>query len=309
MNKIKIYTILICGIPGIGKSFFCEKFMDYLKGYDKNNAFVYLSFDVIEQISEENFSRYQEMRDDYNNNYKQEIIKYISNPNKGPNLYLLLDDNFYLKSMRKKIYQNLESIIESYINSVDFYYCEIFLKSNDVAFALKMNKQRKNKIPEEIIQKMNSVFEYSSPYLENNNNIIVKDIIDPNSINSFNFYEFVGTYLDEKCKLEIKKKEIEKEYLRKNEKAQLIDDIEISLRQSIGEMLRNKKMILNGKKLSEKKKEYMKKISSLINNNNITSDLFTKEDKNIVSELLSQKKSIEKMKKYIIDYFFSTYLN
>lgn len=309
MNKIKIYTILICGIPGIGKSYFCQKFMDYLKGDEKNNNFVYLSFDAIEQISEDNFSKYQEMRDDYNNNYKQNIIKYINNPNSAPNFFLLLDDNFYLKSMRKKIYQSLTIIIESYINSFEFYYSEIFLKANDIGFALKMNEQRKNKIPEEIIQKMNSSFEYSSPYLENNNNIKIKDIIDLNSINSFNFQEFVETHLNKKCKLELKKKEMEQEQLTKNQRAQLIDDIEISLRQSIGEILRNKKYSMNGKIISEKKKEYMKKISSLINNN-LTNDLFTKEeDKNIIFQILSQNQNTEKIKKYITDYFFSSYLN
>ena len=102
---------------------------------------------------------------------------------------------------------------------------------------------------------------------------------------------------------------MEQEQLTKNQRAQLIDDIEISLRQSIGEILRNKKYSMNGKRISEKKKEYMKKISSLINNN-LTNDLFTKEeDKNIIFQILSQNQNTEKIKKYITDYFFSSYLN
>ena len=53
----------------------------------------------------------------------------------------------------------------------------------------------------------------------------------------------------------------------------------------------------------------MKKISSLINNN-LTNDLFTKEeDKNIIFQILSQNQNTEKIKKYITDYFFSSYLN
>ena len=266
-NKKKIFLIIIGGIPGIGKSFLAERICsEYKNIFDIR----YLNFDKIENINKDNYLQYQQMRNDYLLKVKEIFNSINNNCVLNKSIMIILDDNFFLKSMRKKIYNLLiDKIIELNSNIFQFYYFEILLKPFDINYCFKMNLNRENKsqIPENIIINMNNIFEYSSPYA-NNDQVLILDIINEQSINDnlikeiFNNKEkYFINYLNEK-----KEKE-EKIIIKKDEKSKLIDDIEEIIRKEVNEIFkRNKENKKKGKEISIYKKEFMKLLINNIKN-------------------------------------------
>ena len=259
-NKTCIFTFLICGIPGIGKSYFCQKLIKDIEEKNKKNFEIYyLSFDKIENINENNYLQFQQMRDDFLIIFNEKINYCLENLN-HKNYMILLDDNFFLKSMRKKIYNSfIDKIFQFEKNdNYNFFYSEIFLKCNNLEFVLNNNKKRKEKIPENIIKRMNEIFEYESPYIKNTNQKIIL-IENEKSLKNFDFNEII------KFENSIERKNnIEKKIIEKNNKAKLIDNIEIIIRKKISQIMKEKKNKKEGKNISLKKKEFMKEISNYI---------------------------------------------
>ena len=259
-NKTCIFTFLICGIPGIGKSYFCQKLIKDIEEKNKKNFEIYyLSFDKIENINENNYLQFQQMRDDFLIIFNEKINYCLENLN-HKNYMILLDDNFFLKSMRKKIYNSfIDKIFQFEKNdNYNFFYSEIFLKCNNLEFVLNNNKKRKEKIPENIIKRMNEIFEYESPYIKNTNQKIIL-IENEKSLENFDFNEIL------KFENPIERKNnIEKKIIEKNNKAKLIDNIEIIIRKKINQIMKEKKNQKEGKNISLKKKEFMKEISNYI---------------------------------------------
>jgi tRNA uridine 5-carbamoylmethylation protein Kti12 len=259
-NKTCIFTFLICGIPGIGKSYFCQKLIKDIEEKNKKNFEIYyLSFDKIENINENNYLQFQQMRDDFLIIFNEKINYCLENLN-HKNYMILLDDNFFLKSMRKKIYNSfIDKIFQFEKNdNYNFFYSEIFLKCNNLEFVLNNNKKRKEKIPENIIKRMNEIFEYESPYIKNTNQKIIL-IENEKSLENFDFTEIL------KFENTIERKNnIEKKIIEKNNKAKLIDNIEIIIRKKISQIMKEKKNKKEGKNISLKKKEFMKEISNYI---------------------------------------------
>ena len=259
-NKTCIFTFLICGIPGIGKSYFCQKLIKDIEEKNKKNFEIYyLSFDKIENINENNYLQFQQMRDDFLIIFNEKINYCLENLN-HKNYMILLDDNFFLKSMRKKIYNSfIDKIFQFEKNdNYNFFYSEIFLKCNNLEFVLNKNKKRKEKIPENIIKRMNEIFEYESPYIKNTNQKIIL-IENEKSLENFDFNEIL------KFENPIERKNnIEKKIIEKNNKAKLIDNIEIIIRKKISQIMKEKKNKKEGKNISLKKKEFMKEISNYI---------------------------------------------
>ena len=259
-NKTCIFTFLICGIPGIGKSYFCQKLIKDIEEKNKKNFEIYyLSFDKIENINENNYLQFQQMRDDFLIIFNEKINYCLENLN-HKNYMILLDDNFFLKSMRKKIYNSfIDKIFQFEKNdNYNFFYSEIFLKCNNLEFVLNNNNKRKEKIPENIIKRMNEIFEYESPYIKNTNQKIIL-IENEKSLENFDFTEIL------KFENTIERKNnIEKKIIEKNNKAKLIDNIEIIIRKKISQIMKEKKNKKEGKNISLKKKEFMKEISNYI---------------------------------------------
>ena len=291
--KKKIFLIIIGGIPGIGKSFLAERICsEYKNIFDIK----YLNFDKIENINKDNYLQYQQMRNDYLLKVKEIFNSINNNCVLNKSIMIILDDNFFLKSMRKKIYNLLiDKIIELNSNIFQFYYLEILLKPFDINYCFKMNLNRENKsqIPENIIINMNNIFEYSSPYA-NNDQVLILDIINEQSINDnlvkeiFNNKEkYFINYLNEKIEKE------EKIIIKKDEKSKLIDDIEEIIRKEVNEIFkRNKENKKKGKEISVYKKEFMKllinNIKNIENNKNEISnnnkDLFDLLKNNIINK-------------------------
>ena len=267
-NAKKIFILLIGGVPGIGKSFLSKKIIEF------NNEFEikYLNFDAVENINKDNYFQYQQMRDDYLNKIK-EILESI-NTIATQSLLIILDDNFFLKSMRKKIYNSLiDKIIELNNDNLVFYYLEILLKPSDLNYCLKMNclRDKNEQIPENIIINMNNIFEYNSPYL-NNSQILILDINNEESINN-NYIKEIFINI-EKYLININKNNLSKEKnnVEKNYKAKLIDNVEDIIRKEISLMFKeSEEKRKKGKEISKYKKEYMKilllNIQNLENNN------------------------------------------
>ena len=320
-NKKKIFLIIIGGIPGIGKSFLAERICsEYKNIFDIR----YLNFDKIENINKDNYLQYQQMRNDYLLKVKEIFNSINNNCVLNKSIMIILDDNFFLKSMRKKIYNLLiEKIIELNSNIFQFYYLEILLKPFDINYCFKMNLNRENKsqIPENIIINMNNIFEYSSPYA-NNEQILILDIINEQSINDnlvkeiFNNKEkYFINYLNEK-----KEKE-EKIIIKKDEKSKLIDDIEEIIRKEVNEIFkRNKENKKKGKEISIYKKEFMKllinNIKNIENNKNEISnnnkDLFDLLKNNIINKnfnISENQQLIELIKDNFKNYLFEKKIN
>ena len=319
--KKKIFLIIIGGIPGIGKSFLAERICsEYKNIFDIK----YLNFDKIENINKDNYLQYQQMRNDYLLKVKEIFNSINNNCVLNKSIMIILDDNFFLKSMRKKIYNLLiDKIIELNSNIFQFYYLEILLKPFDINYCFKMNLNRENKsqIPENIIVNMNNIFEYSSPYA-NNDQVLILDIINEQSINDnlvkeiFNNKEkYFINYLNEK-----KEKE-EKIIIKKDEKSKLIDDIEEIIRKEVNEIFkRNKENKKKGKEISIYKKEFMKllinNIKNIENNKNEISnnnkDLFDLLKNNIINKnfnISENQQLIELIKDNFKNYLFEKKIN
>ena len=260
-----IFIMIIGGVPGVGKSFLSNKICTEYKNIFEIK---YLNFDSIENINKDNYLQYQQMRNDYLVKIK-EIFRDI-NDFDTKNLLVILDDNFFLKSMRKKIFNTLmDKVIELNSNLIKFYYLEILLKPFDINYCLKMNlnREKTNIIPDNIIFKMNNIFEYNSPYA-NDSQVLILNISNEESLNN---NKLIQEIFDNKDKYIIKKKkenEIkEKIKIEKDEKAKLIDDIEDILRKEVNLIFqKNKEIQKRGKEISSYKKEYMKIILNCIKN-------------------------------------------
>ena len=260
-----IFIMIIGGVPGVGKSFLSNKICTEYKNIFEIK---YLNFDSIENINKDNYLQYQQMRNDYLVKIK-EIFRDI-NDFDTKNLLVILDDNFFLKSMRKKIFNSLmDKVIELNSNLIKFYYLEILLKPFDINYCLKMNlnREKTNIIPDNIIVKMNNIFEYNSPYA-NDSQVLILNISNEESLNN---NKLIQEIFDNKDKYIIKKKkenEIkEKIKIEKDEKAKLIDDIEDILRKEVNLIFqKNKEIQKRGKEISSYKKEYMKIILNCIKN-------------------------------------------
>ena len=95
-----IWVMMVGGVPGVGKTFLSKRILN-----EYNNIFdiLYLNFDMIENINGDNYLQYQQMRNDYLLKIN-DIFSNIDNHIKSKDLLVILDDNFFLKSMRKKIH-------------------------------------------------------------------------------------------------------------------------------------------------------------------------------------------------------------
>ena len=285
LDKNNIFIILIGGIPGIGKSYLSFKILsEYKDIYDIK----YLNFDLIENINKDNYLQYQQMRNDYLLKIK-ELLNNTNIDNNSKPLVIILDDNFFQKSIKKKIYNSIiDKILESKSikNNIKYYFLEILLKPKDLNYCLTINKNRSSNqiIPKDVIVNMNNIFEYNSPYLNKNQSII----LEINNLESIQNSCIIKDIFNNKEKYIIKQKENEEKekekiIIEKDNKAKLIDSIEDLVRKEVSEILKsNKNNRKKGKEISIHKKEYMKII--LNNIKKIEKDKINSDKGNIIND-------------------------
>ena len=201
--------------------------------------------------------------------------------------------------MRKKIYNSLIDKIIQFKNEQNSFYLEIFLKTNNLDYVIKNNENRKDKIPNNIIIRMNELFEYDSSYIKNKNQKIIL-VENYNSFDTINYKEIInfGNTIE-------KKGEDKKIIIEKNENAKFIDDIELIIRKEISNIMKDKNNKKKGKIISQMKKEFMKEISNYINLNNCSNEnLNIFFQKNNIKEILSN----ENMKHSLLLIFYTSTL-
>ena len=96
MNKCRIYTILICGIPAIGKTYLSKKIVEFYKGNKVGVNCLHMSFDNITNIEEADNSILNRISVDiqpYQLNKKHKIIFRLD---RDINVYVYRD--FYILS-------------------------------------------------------------------------------------------------------------------------------------------------------------------------------------------------------------------
>ena len=108
-------------------------------------------------------------------------------------------------------------------------------------YVIKNNENRKDKIPNNIIIRMNELFEYDSPYIKNKNQKIIL-VENYNSFDTINYKEIInfGNTIE-------KKGEDKKIIIEKNENAKFIDDIELIIRKEISNIMKDKNNKKKGK--------------------------------------------------------------
>jgi len=117
---------------------------------------------------------YHNSREEFFEIYKLKIVQYLNDfvyfkdNKKSRKLFIIVDDNFYYKSMRKPFYKFLKNLLKEEVddnkNSVfQCSYLEIILKC-DLNYAKKNNEKRKliEHIPDIVIKRMFDKMEYES---------------------------------------------------------------------------------------------------------------------------------------------------
>lgn len=366
----EIFVILLCGVPGVGKSYFTEIFQNKFKNEEdlktKNNMlnqsqkkhfsnFVHIiNFD---KLLHEKFNHNHSLKNyiEYNSESSQELefqnnsfnyekkfdLEFILNnfrnsrkeyfelfQNKIEELikndfncydndnnnqfelnyletskrhFIVLDDNFYFKSMRKPFFKYCKDKCKKYlrINTLDqindetinhppfeiqISYLELHFKTI-IDYAIKLNSLRSglNKIPEQVIIRINENFQWHS---FNKKLIYTINIDSFNCLRNINFHEIISKLEENKLVLRevVKNSELKTELKslniknKKHKKAKFIEWLEINLRKKIGELIKSfaknyntnifqypsESSSLYSKNLSDKKKEFIQIINKLL---------------------------------------------
>ena len=155
---------------------------------------------------------------------------------------------------------------------------------------------------------MNTLFEYSSPHLSNSNSTFTLSINNKNSLQQLN-YEDLLTQIEKCCIIKREKvNTIKNEIISKDIQAQFIDLVELKLRQSINQFMKtNKNKSINGKVISNKKKEYMNIIISHIHNIPPQASISDAQLNDIVTSLQCNQYTDELSNK-IINYFINVFI-
>jgi tRNA uridine 5-carbamoylmethylation protein Kti12 len=278
-NPENIYVVLLCGIPGVGKTFFSS----YFRTQFNSGNVIYFNFDELfyENAKTNNMfysldlTKFKITRNEFFSLFKNKLEELITaNSSLSNTNIFLIDDNFYFKSMRKPYYKlcKLKGIS----------YSEIHFQSS-IDYCLKMNSKRVTpfqKIPEEIIDKINENFQWNSFNKSFIYEILIEDMDSISKINIKDLIQHfennrhliininVKEHLDKLENIKINKKE---------NKALFIDKLEIEMRKKVGEIIKSSNSSkINPKEISISKKEFMNLIKSLLyknfttNNNNIS---------------------------------------
>lgn len=132
-----ICLLVLIGLPGAGKSYFCK----YLQHCATSEIDItHVSFDQIE--NEIGRNTYKGLRI----NIQDRIVTLLQNKTKDKaKSIVLIDDNMYYRSMRRSYYNLAKQF--------GIGYCQIYVVCS-VDIAMERNNSRSDKVPQEVIQVM-----------------------------------------------------------------------------------------------------------------------------------------------------------
>ncbi|KAL9642728.1 hypothetical protein ABK040_009806 [Willaertia magna] len=263
---MSITLMLLCGLPGVGKSTLSQILKEQLSSTHRTSLF---SYDFFEDLKYENQNTFlpeiwRETRTEIELKVKELIIslKKKSHNDGKPNI-IILDDNFYYKSMRQTFVQLCQTYQIGHI--------QIILRTIDINICLERNRNRDRKVEDNVIIEMNSKFEYDN--CSSNPNIIFKEFeINYNTKLENVAEEIISLLNSEKVKPLI---DLEKERLLLREesikinKESFIQNLDQSIRKKIKELMEKQIITSNNmKQISNIKKDILKQAKN--NNNNLT---------------------------------------
>jgi tRNA uridine 5-carbamoylmethylation protein Kti12 len=151
-------VILICGLPASGKSTLARKLKDHFQESQSTRRVVhYLEYDAFEDLivsqQQEEEEEEEERREAWNQ-ARQVVLKELEQHLKSDESsasIILMDDNFHLRGMRKKIHRLLLQY-----RPIQF---GVLWVDASLESCLERNQQRERQIPEQVILKMQSTFE------------------------------------------------------------------------------------------------------------------------------------------------------
>jgi tRNA uridine 5-carbamoylmethylation protein Kti12 len=294
--------ILLCGLPGVGKTYFSHLLKRMLEKniYSNINLVFLFNFDDFLFNPEKkinlyknnlqdtelkshffkfekfDFTTYSKKRKEFFNFIKEKLENqivpdYTSGKIFMAKTFFIIDDNFYLKSMRKPFFKLTNLLSQEY--KLKSTYLEIHLKANlDYCMANNLKREGLFRIPEEVFSKITKNFEWESLYDDYKLTI---EIIDETTLNDFRlkeniFIEQLSKSLNEnfesmgKLFLIKSNDDSNKKIQRTKNKELFIELLENKLRKSIGEYIKLNK--INNKNTCKKfaiiKKSFMELIKS-----------------------------------------------
>lgn len=214
-----IEVISLCGIPASGKSSTIDEYIKYVKTIKYPINLIVISFDMIESALQESKNIYYAIIDIWDvekwHKSREQSLTYLANivesinhdssleafiKISGISIYeneikvkdylIFLDDNMYLSSMRKEIYHvALKCIYNRIVIFIWIDKCSygIIFFETELKKSLERNRNRKNSVKENIIEKMNERIEIPSNSNKYEENILIYDIEKSNIDSVHNF--------------------------------------------------------------------------------------------------------------------------
>jgi L-seryl-tRNA(Sec) kinase len=255
------FEIITLNQKATGKTFFSKKLNE-----NENYNIETICFDEIYQINDDFSSIKWKENQEIMFEMTIKKLKNYKNSNSSKSNILLIEDNFYYKSMRNDYFK--------YCRNLEISFGEIFLTSN-LEKCLKRNQERQIKVPESTIKEMFLKFEYpnknemeNSIIIDNNDLLINMDIIN----------EFICKLFNNPLKDFITEMEEKKEIDRKITHENKIHSYDVELRKMISEKMKHCKE--NKKEVSLKLNSIRKEILEKLKTNEIKEEDFKTMAKN-----------------------------
>jgi len=288
-SESKICIILLIGLPGSGKTTFCKEFIEKMPKIltAKNLQISHIELDLVENsLKKEKPKKTENFDSEIWKNSRDFAIQNTEDIIKKAKLeqlcnIILVDDNFYYESMRKPYIHLCQKYNIGLIQLV-FKISEMEAKTRNLL------REKEQQVENVVIERMSQKIEYPCENIATN--IKCVEITKDNNwenlakIIDFAFYNSVKDLIKESEELKEKDRKICKE--------NIIHQIELSIRQEIGNVMKkmSKEDAKNKGKLISKMKE------------NFMEDVNKSEKNKEINELLTKFSHKEIKLFYIIDF-------
>lgn len=174
-------VLLLCGLPGSGKSTLVNGLISYLSDIDKILVIDYdrLADEVVQTpntdvsvkqsstlghtFDSKDLEAWRKSRCIALNKLKNELHCHFSDENiTKQSMLIIMDDNFHLKSMRREIYRACQECVANFDSTIGFVTLYV---STPIEVCISQNNKRdgKNRVPVDVIHRMSNAIEPPDP--------------------------------------------------------------------------------------------------------------------------------------------------